>query len=296
MTISGPVGVGNFMLNATQPVTVVGNLDVSNTWSIASSSDIEHFSGLLQVGTITGYAGHIADFGSGDLVGTLGPFAMSGSTLALSNAQSLVLQGPIIADYLAITAAGTITLRGNIETLGLPIAEQTATNPSPPGSYINATGGNAAILQLGQTMVTPLDGNNAVLRLQLPLDAGGLISLAGLSGPQLNLILGLQGGGTATGTIAVGSLTVIGGDGSATLNGTVGTFAGSIAAQNSNILPRPDGHYTLNNCPLKSVSCVVLPIALVIPTNPLDELLVSVAPPQNDDLYILMPGIARKDY
>ncbi len=294
LAITGPVTLGNFTLTETQPLVLAGGLAVANTWKIASSSTIRHVSGGLAAGTITGSAVELADFGTGDLVGTLGPFIMSGSTLSLSNAQPLAIQGPIVASYLAINAVGQVTVAGNIQTNGLPVAQQTLPQPASPGSYIGVTGPNAVIYQMGQTTVSPNGAPVATLRLQLPL-TGGRVVLSNLQGPALNLVLGIQGG-TATGNLNVAGLTVIGGSGSAKLSGSVGSLFGITAAQNSKIVPSPNGNYTLNNCPIQAVSCVVLPISLVIPSNPLNGLALAVAPPPNNDLDILLPGIAREDY
>ncbi|MDE2335628.1 MAG: hypothetical protein KGK10_13940 [Rhodospirillales bacterium] len=296
LTVAGPVDVGNFYLHETQPVLVAGDLTVANTWSLDSTSTLQHVSGALAAGRITGSATALANFGTGDDVGTLGPFVMSGSTLALGDNQPLVLQGPIVAGDIAISAVGQITIVGNIATNGLPVAQQTGPAPTDPGSYLSVSGANALIQQIGQTTVSPDGASVATLRLQLP-QTGGTISLAGLQGPALDLILGLQGAAaTATGTLNVAGLTVIGGVGSATLTGSVGSLTGISAAQNSKIVPAQNGHYTLNNCLIQSVSCVVLPIALVIPSNPLNGLMLSVAPPADNGIEILLPGIARKDY
>ena len=294
LTITGPLDVANFYLRETQPVVVTGDLTVANTWSLASTSTVQHVSGGLVAGRITGSATQLADFGSGDYVGTLGPFVMSGSTLALGDNLPLVIQGPIVAGYLAISAIGQVTIAGNIVTDGLPTSQQIGAAPSNPGSYISVSGPNAQIRQVGQTTVSPGNAPSATLRLQLPL-TGGTVSLANLQGSALNLILGIQGG-SATGNLNVAGLTVIGGVGSARLNGSVGSLTGTTAAQNSKIVPAQNGNYTLNNCPIESVSCVVLPVVLVIPSNPLNGLMLSVAPPQNNDFQILLPGIARKDY
>src|SRR5262249_5986839 len=127
--------------------------DISTpAFALTESASVRRTEGTLRVGTLSGTAVRLADFGTSANVDTLGSFTVTGSTLALADAQALTITGPISAEYIDISATGLLTIAGNITTLGLPRAEQVSSSvPVAPGSSFSvvadATG--AALIQVG---------------------------------------------------------------------------------------------------------------------------------------------------
>ena len=99
-------------------------------------------------------------------------------------------------------------------------------------------------VQTGTSLLT--DPPGSTLRIQLPA-AGGTATFANLDGPGANVVLGL-GTGTATGTMEVGGLLVLGQVGSADLFGSVAGVTTQAAAALGRIVPAINANYTFNDC------------------------------------------------
>ena len=114
------------------------------------------------------------------------------------------------------------------------------------------------------------------------------------------------GAGTSSGTISFGGLVVDNsvspadaggaGAGSATFNGTVGGIGGSSAAHGSQITPQPNSRYTINNCALQSVNCVLLSPLIVPANNPSGDFEVGTGRRRRDDDDVILPNVAEQDY
>ena len=85
--------------------------------------------------------------------------------------------------------------------------------------------------------------------------------------PGANLVLGL-GTGTATGTMEVGGLLVLGQAGSANLFGSVAGVTTQAAAALGRILPAINANYTFNDCVIGLAACGAPTPPLVPPTFP----------------------------
>ena len=252
-TVIAPNG---FTLADGGDLTLAGPIAAS-VLDLAVSGSVVQGSGTVNAGTLAGSAGD-ASFGTGGTanVGTLGDFS-SGSTLTLVDAGPLVMRGALSAPYLAISAAGAITLSGgSIATSGLPPAAESGRLPASPGSFLDVVAdasGNARFVQLGTTEVTPDGTAPSTLRIGLPA-SGGTLSLADLVAPRTTIVLD-PGSGAATGTIDAGGLLVLDEGGSADLSGSVASIGGANAAGIAQIMPSPDLVYLLNGCEIAG-ACV----------------------------------------
>jgi hypothetical protein len=273
--------------------------DISTpAFTLAESASVRRTGGTLRVGTLSGSAVRLADFGTGANVKTLGSFTVTGGTLALANAQALTITGPISAEYIDISATGLLAIGGNITTLGLPRAEQVSSSvPVTPGSSFSvvadATG--AALIQVGNVTISPTAGNGlAMVRMQLPA-SGGAITFANLQAATTDLLLYI-GSGSATGHVTLDSLFVSGRQGTTDLTGWLNGLSGQAAARAGDVTPLPDSHYRFNSCPIQSVNCILLPLEGVPPNNPLHDLAVGAARNDQDDPDLLLPNVSDTDY
>ncbi|MBV9734483.1 MAG: filamentous hemagglutinin N-terminal domain-containing protein [Acidisphaera sp.] len=336
LTVAGPVSATTVTLIDGPGITFTGNLAAS-TLRLSASNPVVQSAGTLAVGTLTGSAGTLAQFGPdapgpAAYVGTLGAFSVTNvGTLALADAEPLVIAGPLSAANIAISAPGTVVLSGgSIATDGLPVPQQSAAQPTRPGSYIAVlagTGGTSQLLQTGTTTITPLDGTTDTVRLDVPA-SGGSITLDNLSAPTTNLVLATAGG-AITGVVDVASLTVLGQTGSAALSGIVNGIGGTAAAPISAIAPGVNVAYTINGCVIMTTCGAGLPVLPPIVTftttlpstlipgellltyllggqsegaTPLQVqtlfggLITIVAPRDYEDPDVLLPNISDRDY
>ena len=305
LVVAGPVSTPGASLTTPGGIDFAGNLAVPGVLTLNTGDGVRRSGGQFVVGTLTGNVASTADFGAGTLVGTLGDFtvtdsapgAAASSSFALANAQPLTLAGTLNADFIQLTATGLLTWSGDIVTEGLSSLQQTAAQPTPPGSYLSVvadSNGRAIIDQTGVTHIVAQDGALATVRLQLPA-TGGRIVLNDLEGPATDLLL-FTGAGTATGRVNLAGLFVSGLNGGTSLIGTISGHLGSAAARASGINPKPDTNYRINACPIRSVNCILLPLATVAPTNPLQDFSIGQARDDADDSDVLLPNVSDKDY
>ncbi len=308
LAVVGPLSAPNATLAAGGAIVQGGDVVVPGTLSVTSGNVYQRLSGALAVGTLTGRAVSRADFGAGAAVGTLAAFtvadqgdgfpgATATSTFRLTDATPLTLAGPLDADYIALTATGTLIWSGDITTLGLPRFQQDFPTLTDPGTYLSVLpgpGGLAQILQTGVAHVFTQDGAVSTVRVQLP-PVGGLVDFGDLAAPTTDLLL-FTGAGQAVGRIDVGDLLVSGLLGGTNLTGTVRGLVGAAAARQSDIAPFLDANYRLNSCPIRSVNCILLPIETVPQDNPLRDLAIGQARDDQDDTDVLLPNVAEQDY
>jgi hypothetical protein len=300
LSVAGPLSAPNAAITTPAAIALPGAIS-TGTLSLSAGGTIVRpvSAGTLRVGTLTGSAVQLADFGQNANVSTLGQFVVTGSTLALGNAQALSITGPLSAEYIAITAIDLLTLTGSVTTTGLNTSTQVgSTTAVNPGSYFavsQGAGGTPTIHQIGSLFVQPPQGaQTATVRLDLPTN-GGTILLDNLVGPQMSLILYLRTGGQASGTINVGQLTVIGTNGSSALNGFVANQTGPEAARLAAIKPDPSTTYRVNSCPIGSVNCVLIPLGTFLNTNPLRDYALDTGTSNNDD-ELALPDVSSTDY
>jgi filamentous hemagglutinin family protein len=232
-----------------------GNIATSGL-HLDANGTISRAGGSLSVGSLSGSALHLADFGTSAQIGILGAFSVTGSEFALGTNVPLTIAGPLSAEFIRIRAAGQVTLAGTIATRGVPLALQSGAQPADPGSYIDvlpvrAGNGNVVIagrfVESGSAAIVPFGASTATLRIGVQGDSGQ-ITLGNLSAPQVFLVLDTGIGGRSSGTITVDGLLVLGTAGGARLLGTIDGFGGLNASFQARIEPRIDPAYTMNGC------------------------------------------------
>ena len=303
LAVSGPVTAPNVSLVTAGSITLPGTLATPGTLSLAAGGTIVRpgGAGAFNVGTLTGSAMTLADFGTGDKVNTLGSFILTGSTLTLGNAIPLTVSGPLQASYIAITATDLLTLSGTVTTTGVPTATQLATPiPALPGTSFSVVpsgpGVTPTIQDLGLLTIQPSAGvPTATARFQLPAN-GGAITFDNLVAPQTAVLLYTNAGGTASGQIAVNQLYVVGTGGSTSLYGTIGTLTGPEAARAAGIVPNPQTTYRLNACPISSVNCVLIPFGALPPANPLHDFVLDPGAGRSTEDELTLPDVSSRDY
>jgi hypothetical protein len=294
-------------------IAISGAIVVPGTMTVTTNGTIQRSGGAFVVGTLTGSAVTLADFGTAANLTTLGAFTVTGSEFVLGNAQPLTIAGPLSAEFFRITATGSMTLAGNITTLGetraqqglgnltFASSDQALNNPLPArGSYfaVEADGdAPASFTQSGPVTISTIGGEVSTLRIQL-LSNGGAITLGDLTAPTTDLLLFPGGSGTVTGTglVDLYGLLVAGRGGKSDLSGTIATVDGQAAAHLANITPLPDANYRFNACPIGSVNCVLAPIGVLPPTNPLHNFVIGEMRGDEDDLDLILPNVADEDY
>ncbi len=255
---SGPVtltttGAGS---NLTLGSDVTAN---GQTVTLTSAGTIDQTDGAISASTLTGSSAGGTTLTDPNVIGTLGPF--TAASLALFDGGPLTISGPVTADFLTITATGRMTLAGNIATVGAPLSQQSGGTPAPGGSTLQVVAAGAQFVQDGTSLLT--DPPGTTLRIQLPA-TGGTATFANLDGPGANLVLGL-GTGTASGTMEVGGLLVLGQSGSATLVGSVDGVTTRAAAALGQIIPAIDPSYTFNGCIIGAAICGAPTPPLLLP-------------------------------
>jgi filamentous hemagglutinin family protein len=259
LQIAGPVSsTGPLVLTTTAgDLTLNGDVTTAGqTVTLTSAGAIDQTSGVITAAALTGSSAGDTALTQGNLIGTLGQFTV-GNSLALFDASALIINGPITANFLTITATGRMTLAGNIATIGAPLSQQGGPTPAPGGSTLQVVAGagqSATFVQTGTVMLT--DPPNTTLRIQLPA-TNGTASFANLDGPGANLVLGL-GTGTATGTMEIGGLLVLGQNGSATLVGSIDGVTTKAAAALGQITPATNPSYTFNGCEIAVLGCTTI--------------------------------------
>jgi len=302
LTVAGPLVAPNTTITSAGSIALPGTI-TTGTFDVMAGGTIVRpdSAGAFTVALLTGNAQTLANFGTAAAVTTLGSFLVTSGTLELDNGQPLSITGPLTADYIAITATGQLNITGTVTTLGLPLATQEASvTPVPPGSYFAVRapvdGGTAIINQTGTLLIQPpANDPTATVRFNLPSN-GGSIDFANLVAPQADILLYTQNGGIVTGAVNIGSLTVIGTNGSASLTGVVANTTGPEAARLANIKPNPMTEYRFNSCPIGTVNCVLIPLNALPMSNPLRDYVLDTGQNNADDDDLALPDVSSKDY
>jgi len=87
-------------------------------------------------------------------------------------------------------------------------------------------------------------------------------------------------------------------NGGTSLFGTVKLVSGQGAAGVSHITPGPNEFYQINNCPIQSINCIVLPVQPLPTLLPVNTLFfeVPLLPTDDPDLIDIMPNVWKRDY
>ena len=277
LTLSGPLTAGNVRLLVAPPnasgailaIGITGDVTVAGTLAILASGNIVRSSGSFSVGTLTGHALHLADFGHNSTIRILGDFTVDGSVLLLDNAAPLVIQGNVRTEFFNINATGSLVLAGNIVTLGVGRAQSTGAIDTNIGSTLSVAAdasGNAKFQQVGISTISSSNGTIATVRISLPL-VGGSIVLNDLSAPSTDLVV-FNPAGTISGNANIGGLVVVGRNRGTDLSGSVGTIGNQTSPTTTTSLSSPDNLYRANACTIGAVNCLLGPVSQFLPLVP----------------------------
>ncbi len=227
--------------------------------------------GTLIAGTLSGASPGATTLTGTNQIAELGTF--TASNFSMNDGANLLINGPLIATDIAISApASQITLGNSAAivtggTVRPPGPIQPALEPSngAPGAYFQA----ASFTQVG--LSTLLGPSGAAATLQISVTGNVLFDPpTGLQATNSWLILSLTNG-TATGNVFVNALDVLyAAPGGTTLLGTIAGITGGPAAAAGFIQPAVNVNYLFNGCIIASAACSlpVTPIVPVTPTGP----------------------------
>ncbi|ABQ31295.1 filamentous hemagglutinin family outer membrane protein [Acidiphilium cryptum JF-5] len=306
LTVNGPVYALNISLDS-PAMYIPGAINTPGTLGLGYGPISGN--GPITAATLTSNSAVIGDValtGTENVIGTLGGFDAAGHLFALTDATALTVAGPVSAKALTITATGQITLDGadgGSFAIGGQFLPTYVYNGLSPRNGIDsvlqviANGAPAnGIVQTGQFNIDtgPLQGQPNTLFMLLPDGADAKFN--DLNARSTDLAISLING-YAQGTLYLHYLLVAGGlNGQTAFVGQIAGLAGSAAAHNGKVVPVPGSSYRFNSCIIGSVSCTVLPVAIVPERNPLDDFDISPRRRRKLDANVRLPGVAAKDY
>jgi filamentous hemagglutinin family protein len=306
LTVNGPVYALNISLDA-PAMSIPGAIDTPGTLGLGYGPISGN--GPITAATLTSNGAVIGDValtGAQNAIGTLGGFDAAGHLFTLTDATAITVAGAISAKALTITATGQITLDGvdgGSFSIGGQFLPTHVYNGLSPRNGIDSvlrviTNGTPAngIIQTGQFNIDtgPLQGQPNTLFVLLPDGADAKFN--NLDARSTDMAISLTNG-YAQGTLYLHYLLVAGGlDGQTAFVGQIAGLAGPAAAHNGKVVPVPGSGYRFNSCIIGSVSCTVLPVAIVPERNPLDDFDISPRRRRKLDANVRLPGVAAKDY
>jgi hypothetical protein len=222
--------------------------------------------------------------------------ALTAGSITLTAGAATILAGSLSASTIDVISPAIILNGGVIDTGLTARSGAVAAANFPP---IGAAGAFFAATSVTQTGTTTIAPNSTVL---IAIAQNGAASLNNFSAAGTQLFLAL-GGGSAQGSIDVRSLylSYSGGSGSAALFGEVGGVGGEAAAANAFIASgflavAHNSRYRINGCAVGSVNCVVVSPEMIPVTNPIQDILIGNTQSADDDLDLILPNVAERDY
>ncbi len=307
-------GAANQIAEIAAPVPSLAGLSAGGTLQLNDSGAL-----LVQDGLLSGtdgmkltLAGGLSESAGGTIESLDGQMAIE-SPAVLSFAGKLaapqILLGNQEAPNRIVWTGGTILTGSAIPVPGPGIVPDIA-RPVGPGSPYYASGLFATaggFQQTGTTVVGGLDGARQQTVEFTLKGLGGTVSFDpapgfGLAAPGTQLLLDLQMTGRAIGTIDVAGLNVYyfgatpNAGGGSKLTGSVDGRTGSSAAASGFVHSLPGVNYTLNNCPIQAVSCVLLSPVIVPLGSPVQDIVVTVDRRHQDDDDLILPNVGEQDY
>lgn len=297
IVVSGSITAGALTMLTTGAITETGAITAASLGGTTAGSAL--LTGTNRIGEITSFtAGTVFKLAnttaltlSGQLTAPLIDIAMPGAAFTMADGARIVTGGTAQpASFVILNSSFGASDQLTAQTPSS--ASPARFNGVPVGAYLTA----GAFTQLGTGTVTPI-GPNADAVLNVQVGGAGDIRFGTLQARSTWLVLGLQTG-NASGQIFVKSLTVQypANFGGASLSGEINQIAGQAAAGAGTILPLPSNQFKVNNCPIRSVNCVLLPVGTAPLRNPLENFAIDavVAPP--DDESLLLPIVSDRDY
>jgi hypothetical protein len=318
LTVTGPVTAANIGIGSPTALSIAGTIASAGLLSLTVGGGGIFESGSILAATLQGASAGAADLGGANAIARIASFG-AGGAFTLADATALTLTGTLAAPLIDVTMPGAPF------TLADGAAIVTGGTPQPADAvFLNSIGGGGALLaaqvpssgrpalsggqpvgayfsvggfsQFGSSRIGAFAPGGASI-LRIDASGGGGIGFADLQGPGTWLIVGVDAG-EVTGNVFVRSLTLQyqSGAAGADLSGTVNLVGGSAAAGLATILPTPSAQFRLNDCPIHSVNCVVLPTETLPSASPLQNFTIGTLldPDSDDDL--LLPIVSSEDY
>ena len=289
----------------------------AGTLILTSGGAIGEPNGGIVAATLTGASAGATVLDGSNSIAQLAGFT-AGTAFSLADSAALTISGTLRAPLVAVQDPAVVTLAGGatIVTGGTAQpADFLRLDASPGGAQIllaqvptllkpAVAGGQPAgayfsvggFTQLGTSTVTSITSGGADI---LRIDAAGTgnIAFGSLQGPATWLLLGIAGG-RISGSIFVQSLTLQypAGYSGAELSGSISNINGQAAAGQATILPLPNSAFRLNNCPIHSINCVLLPIEVLPAASPLQNFTIGTLLNDDEDDSLLLPIVSSRDY
>jgi hypothetical protein len=291
---------------------------ITGTLVLTSGGDITEPNGTIIAATLTGGSTGATVLDDGNSIGQLSNFT-AGTTLALADGVALTLAGTLRAPLIQVQDPGEVTLAagatiltggttqpGDFLLLDASLGGEqqieaelpTFTNPSPTGGAYLTVGG---FTQLGTSTIASLIATTGTVPapdiLRIDATGAGDITFTNLQALSTWLLLGVSTG-KVSGAIFVRSLTLQypADSTGAELSGSIAGITGEAAAGDAVILPLPDNKFRLNDCPLHSINCVLLPLETVPEASPLQNFTIGTLLDDDDDDSLLLPIVSSQDY
>jgi len=273
---SGSITAGPIAIDAKSgAATIDGALTSTGSLSLLSSTDLSQ-----------GAASTISAAGSTTMIAP-GTITLAGT-----------LAAPTI--YLGEPATQLIVWNGNTVDTNSDIhgATNSVSIPAPLTSGQGVFLDSAAFQQTGTSSVNPLSDTAATM--QVKIEGRGSAQFASLVAPKTQLLLVLEGGGNATGSIDVAGLNIYYTLGVTPLKpvsllGTVGGDGGYGAAAVGFSHHVANINYQINGCPIESINCVLLSPLVVPVVDPVNDYAEGTQRKRRRDDDAL-PNVGEEDY
>ena len=319
LTVTGQITAADQLLlvAGSGGMALAGALNAS-TLTLVSGGGISEPGGSIAAGTLAGSSAGATTLGGTNAIGLITDFT-AGTAFTLADGSDLTLSGVLTAPLVELDMPGNAFTLGSgaaIDVGGVPqpanfvsldaslggaqllVSEvPTAAKPAqsgglPVGAYLTV----GTFTQLGISHINAITAGGSSL-LRIDTSGTGNITFANLQGLDTWLLIDVVDG-KITGNIYVKSLTLAypAGYSGATLAGTVNQIGGQAAAGEATILPLPNSQFKLNNCPIHSVNCVLLPVETIPSASPLENFSIGALLDNNDDENLLLPIVSDEDY
>ena len=328
LTIDGSINApSSVSLTSGSSIGIRGAITDGNLTTIAAGSIVE--TGTLNVGKLTGSAASASFIGAGNNVANLSGF-ITGGTLALASngsigvignnagsgltiaafstvsaqnnvaggniqltAGGIITSGSNNAPRINLNAAGTVTVAsGSFVSGQTPVPKGTITDAQVPGR--GTPGLHVLAANFDQTGTTTIA---VPVILTIDLTGAGVARFNNLQAPNSYLFLNLNAG-SGGGQVNVANLHIT----YQTVNPAGGVFTGLVGGQGGQpaasvaTIGWPNSNYRLNACAVGSVNCFVISQVGAPIASPLTD--ISIGPPSKDrdELDLILPNVADRDY
>jgi filamentous hemagglutinin family protein len=333
--VFAPVTAGATTIVAGGAVTIDNALAASGSLLVTAATNIGEGAGASLSGAPITLIAKTGGINIGGDLNSSGAFTIDAHTNISQGADSTIANTLINTHGLSssIAAPGTITLAGTLSAPSLLIGDFLAGSPVTKSilwdNTVVRTGSNAAIhgatssisiaapliagqgalgvytqsasfQQTGTAYVSGITGAGSAATLQVGIEGRGDAKFASLIAPDAQLLLVLEQGGSASGTLDVAGLNVFYTDGTlpsapVVLQGDVGGRGGFAAAAVGFSHHLPNVNYQINGCPIESINCILLSPLLVPIVDPVNDYAEGTQRKRHQDDEAL-PNVGEEDY